>query len=1087
MDTSKKIRTFGSFICVVLGLIFSSAVIRAAVTGTILGRVTDPSGAAIPGAAVTLRNPNTGLVRTTKTDATGNFEFLLVPVGNGYTVQVTKEGFETSVHSGITLLVNESYSVDVHLRLGALTEKVNVSAVPVQVQTVNTQLGNVIGNTKMEAIPLNGRSFLDLLSLQAGVAPTTTNTLGYYGANTLEGEFFSGNLSVSGNQESSNSFVVNGGDVNDPMENSAAVDPVLDSIQEFRILTGSFDAEYGHYSGGVVNVVTKSGTNQLHGDLFEFVRNKVLDSRNFFDYNQINPVTGQQIPGSAIGEYDRNQFGGTLGGPILKNRLFFFGGYQGTRQVTGVSTGVIDVPSVQERSGDFSNLPTGYSPLSGVVQGCAASVSNTCMNDVLSQELGYPVANGEPYYTPGCTSAVNCVFPNATIPQRAMSSPAVGTMKFIPLPTATASGVPFFETTAFKEPLRDDKFDARLDYDSTKTGNWSVYYHFDDSNVINPYAGSSVPGFAGAYPSRAQQADLGNTHTFGASKVNEWRLNYVRYAQASEEPITPGEPPSAYGFVAGGNGIISGDPAYVRAPVFSLSQLGLTLANLEPFQEYNNTYQAKDDFSMITGKHTLKFGGDFEDFELNENDITFPNGLYTFAGAETGNDFADYLIGTPSTFAQASPPQMDGRSKYFGLYGQDSYRLTPNLTLNYGLRWEFSQPWSDTRNRFQAFNPPEQSIIYPESPAGWDFPGDPGIPSTLAPTRYANFAPRLGIAYSPSSANGLAGKLFGDHMTSVRASYGVFYTAFQQYQQIYEAGDAPFALFYSSPNPVYFAEPYEGRQGVNPGQRFPYVPPAKGATGAAALAQWAPFYPISGTEGAFDTHNVLPYVEATDFSLERQLGKSTILTLSYVGTFGRHLLAETLPNPGNRALCLQIRQVLGPTNGCGPFGEESIYHISGSKTIYGTEPYSVTSGRLLNHNPPLLDFGEVTMDSSIANSTYDALEVSVNKNVGPVQLLAAYTWSKALDEASCVMCSAGVINPYNNRLSWGLSSFDVPNNFVVSYTYELPFQRLFHFKSGLGNKLLNGWQITGVTHFATGFPVFFSETGDQTLCDGCTG
>jgi hypothetical protein len=231
---------------------------------------------------------------------------------------------------------------------------------------------------------------------------------------------------------------------------------------------------------------------------------------------------------------------------------------------------------------------------------------------------------------------------------------------------------------------------------------------------------------------------------------------------------------------------------------------------------------------------------------------------------------------------------------------------------------------------------------------------------------------------------------------------------------------------------------------------------------------------------------VLPYTEATDFSIQRQLGGSTILTLSYVGTFGHHLLEDQLPNAGNRALCLQIRQVLGPATGCGPFGEEAIYTLPDGRTIDGTEPYSVTSGRGLTHNPPELDFGDITLISTVGNSTYNALEATVNKRVGPLQFLAAYTWSKSLDEGSCIYCAIGVLNPYNNSLSEALSTFDLTNNFVVSYTVDVPFQKLFRFNSGLGHKLLNGWQLTGITRFATGFPVVMGETGDQELCDGCT-
>jgi hypothetical protein len=498
------------------------------VYGVIVGTVTDPSGAVVPGAKVVLRNANTGLSRQTVTDSTGDYEFLVVPVGQGYSVEVEARGFRKASRSDIKLLVNQDYRADFRLAVGSTTQEVSVSANAAQVETVGTQLGNVIEDQKMQALPLNGRSYLDLMDLQAGVVPETT------GVNTglaISGNITGGLLSVNGGREDANLFMVNGGSVEENNQNGASILPTLDSIQEFRLLTNSFDAEYGNFSGSIMNTITKSGTNEFHGTAFEFLRNQDLDARNFFDYNQQNPVTGQEIPNSAIGLFRQNQFGGVLGGPILKDRLFFFIDYQGTRTAQGTSTGVIDVPSILERNGDFSDVSTtGYAALTGVVRG-DNNPADGAMPTVLSQELGYTVKSGEPYWVPGCTTQADavagvCVFPNQIIPQSAWSAPAKALLKYIPTPTGTLSnGAPFFSTSAFPTTTQDDKFAPRIDFVSKATGNWMFYYQFDNATVLSPYPNSNIPGFSATIPSRAQDVNMSNTRILSNSSVNEFRVS----------------------------------------------------------------------------------------------------------------------------------------------------------------------------------------------------------------------------------------------------------------------------------------------------------------------------------------------------------------------------------------------------------------------------------------------------------------------------------------------------------------------------------------------------------------------------------
>ena len=422
VGSMKKITVFFLKVSLPLAMLLTGGHLWADVTGTILGTVTDPTGAAIPGVSVTLSNPNTGMSRNAATDATGSFEFLSVQAGANYVVAVEAKGFRKASQSGITLLVNQKFRADFALTIGTVAESVNVSAQAAQVETTSTQVGDVIEDKKMTNLPLNGRSYIDLLGLQAGVVPIAS---GMENADRpVSGDGNAGNLSVNGEREAANSFLVNGGDVEESRNQGASIVPVLDSIQEFRILTSSFDPEYGRFSGGIVNVVTKSGTNGLHGTVFEFLRNEKLDSRNFFESNQFNGATGQEIPGSARGEFRRNQFGWAIGGPILKNRLFFFSDYQGSREVRGNPTGDLPVPSAQERTGDFSDVGvTGYPPLTGTVEGdnLPGHFAQT-----LTSRLGYPVTAGEPYWVAGCNSTAQGQARHVRLPRPSHSTNCLG-------------------------------------------------------------------------------------------------------------------------------------------------------------------------------------------------------------------------------------------------------------------------------------------------------------------------------------------------------------------------------------------------------------------------------------------------------------------------------------------------------------------------------------------------------------------------------------------------------------------------------------------------------------------------------------
>lgn len=1015
---------------------------HASITGSISGTVRDPSGAVIPAATVVALNTKTGVKETAVTDSRGFYSFPELPIGD-YQVSIRKAGFRLYKQRGLVLNINTALRVDATLEVGAVAQAVTVSSTAVHVSTSSTQLGQVITGTKMTALPLNGRSYTDLLALQPGVAPQPSGEYITYTNSSapVSGSLDAGGLSINGQRETANGFTVNGADVNESIYQQTSVIPDLDSIAEFRILTSNFNAEYGNYSGGQIMVVTKSGTNQFHGDAFEFLRNDAFDSRNFF-----SPTRGA---------FKQNQFGGTLGGPVRRNKAFFFADYQGTRNIIGQDTGDILVPSAADRAGDLSDK----------AQQLTGTVGGSFWASTLSQELGYPVSAGEPYYNSGCSSSAQCVFPGAIVPQSAFSNPTSRLLKYIPLPN---SG-PFFTTSAFSETLRDDKGGIRYDED-TRWGMLSGYYMLDDFTLVSPYATSSLPGFADQNTGRAQLIDLSDTKAFGGSALNEFRASFVRNAIYQNKPVAGqglGPTFSSLGFVEGFNtlGIGAIAPQYQGVLPIGLNEFSFGVS-ANTTRQIDNIYQLQDNYSKIIGTHTLKFGGDFH---YDQSGLLWPDltsdGNFGFSGNETGNDFADFLIGAPVFFAQGAPNGFPNRSHYFGLYGQDSWRASRNLTLNYGLRWEVSQFWYSPRNEVDAMIPGEQSVAFPGAPKGLLFPGDPGIPSTIAPTSYHNFGPRIGLAYSPSLTGGILGAITGGPgKSSIRLGYGLFYSEVEDLSLQIET-DYPFGLYYVSPVPPMFTTPYVDRgTGRSEGQRFPVAfPPPPSPSHPDTSVNWAQFEPVASNPVVYSGDR-LPYTEDYSITAQRQFGSNTLVTLTYQGAQGHRLLTGLEANPGNPAVCLSVSQhseVMPGTPTCGPSGENGVYYPITGGIINGTRaPFG-----------PL--FASNAWYDTMGNSNYNAFEASVRHTSGRMEFLAGYTYSKAMDNASGL---GDQVYPFNYKLTKALSAFDTTNNFVVSYSYTLPFDRWFGH-----SRLASGWTFSGITRFATGFPVTLNEQDDNSL------
>ncbi len=1039
---------------VILSLFLSSlsSLLLADPALTITGVVHDGSGARIAHAHVLVRQNGSSMVLNAETDEQGEFSIETLSLGS-YRVEVDSEGFKPLTTQAVLAQNAPIAKLDLTLEIAGHSETVEVTADALAAETTSTQLGETLETTKIESVPLNGRSFTDLMAVQPGIVPVTTAQPGAVimtgvASTPPSGNANPGNLSISGQRESTNGFRVNGSDAEEDVNMGTSIVPNLDSIDSFRVLTSNFDAEYGNSSGGQVLVTTKSGTSQLHGSAFEFLRNTALDARNYFSQDRA--------------AYRQNQFGGTVGGTPFHKSVALFTDYQGTRLTEGIDTGQIAIPSVAERGGDFSGLAsslTTTATLNGNQYTIPTTVSGSYLAaQVLSPQLGYTVTQGEPYYfvaresvagnptstySANCTSSADCVFPNAAFPQSRWSTPAKYLLASIPQPNA---GVALFSTAVQAETLQDDKGALRLDWTHGK-GVLTAYYFVDGYSLDNPYptgtGGASVPGFDATSNGLAKLASVGHTITFGTTALNEFHLSYMRNANSVGQP-KGGVGPSLTD--QGFTGIFPLKPSTmgIENVAFNDFTLGVDTTALV---QTENIYEVSDAFSRIVGKHGLKAGGEIHANQINTHpDVVF-NGSFAFNGLETGVDFADFLLGVTSSYTQGQAGSFYNRNLYLAAFVQDSWKPTSQLTINYGVRWDRIRPWSEKFNQLQTLVKGQQSEVFPGAPQGLVFPGDTGMPRSLAPARN-DLSPRLGLAYTPAFTAPLLRKLAGPAgQTSIRAGYGLFYTAYEGLSAGIMSANPPYGYTYTSAAPPLFASPFTiASTGASAGQRFPLQKVAYGASlsNPNASVIWSNFEPLVGIP-AVDPRDVTPYAEHWMLSVERQLGASTLTSISYIGAGAHHLLVLEEANPANPALCLS----LGAAN-CGPFNEQA------ARTQFGPA------------------FGSVELQRTIANSSYNALEATLNHRSHNLELLASYTYSKSIDQ------SAGLpepVNPVNSSLSRGLSAFDLRHNLVASFHYELPTLK----NARQLNWLASGWALAGITRFTSGLPVTLLNNNDTSL------
>jgi Carboxypeptidase regulatory-like domain len=1105
-------------------------------TGRVLGRVLDPSEAVIPGATLTLTNTESGITQTVQSSKSGEYLFISVPVGQ-YKLEAQSPGFQSSIADGIVVQLNATVTYDVHLTVGSSAQSVEVTAAAPMVDTTTTQLGAVVNERAVQNLPLNQRDTYQLLQLQPGVTGVSGSDL-FYGSDQA------GAVSVNGGRGRSNNFSVNGGDGNDLFVNSPGIQPSPDAIDEFRVITNTFDAEYGRNSGAVINVVTKSGANQLHGSIYDYVRNQSMDSKGYFDLS--TPEDNQQ------------QFGATIGGPIKKDKTFYFLSYEGRQLRKGISSDRVRVPTAAERAGaiggNFSGSLTDATTASVLVNrpGCAAGIA--AQGGVVPDPVA--IAQGTPaLWGPGVDGNGNQtqgVFPSGVIPTSCFDPVALNIMQnYVPLPNVAGNQ---YESAPLAH-ARENQGTLRIDHKFSDSNSLTGYYYVDDDFEANPFTRfqaaipNLLPGFGSDNASRNQQFNIAETWTLSPTAQNEARITYYREGQltflhpqrtnlvtnsctgtASAFCFTGNSDTPLYSYDGSGNatqipnqpklGITPGLSAdHGGVPYISVSG-GFTIGNDSEGElpQIGNTYSFTDNFSKTLGKHSLKFGVDVRNQRFDQTLYYNISGFYSYSGGSendlgASNLFGNYLLGLPDSYAQGSPQTENIRANALYLFAQDSFKVSPTFTVNYGFRWELNQPLADVSHRVQTFRPGQADTVFPcqlsaESqatlgangpdcgpgsdnqsvfPLGLVVPGDKGIPAGLTATYYKAFAPRIGAAWSPEAFHG---KLV------VRSGFGIFYNPMEQLVLEQFQGEPPFGGSNNLSAPL-FQTPFVSQSGtVSPNAFNGFLEPKPGQG-----VDWSAFRPII-MFGALQPNLRTQYTEQYNIQIQQQLSSDIVMTLGYVGSQGHRLLATYDLNHGNTQTCLDLAAM---GQGCGPYSEDSAYYIPGGTPLppgglhlpYGSTPLitgAVTPGPITlvgtrKYSSPFCEpltgagcppdgvpvFSSIFAQDVVANSNYNSLQASLEKRFAHgLQFLAAYTWAKSIDNASSFEQSLDPTDPRRDR---ALSLYDARNRFVFSSVWDLPIRKY----SGARGALANGWQASGIVTLQGGFPIRLDSNLDQEL------
>jgi hypothetical protein len=956
--------------------------------GGIVGTVHDQKGANVPDVNLTVTNPSTGLQRQTKTADNGIFRVMGLPTGV-YQIRAEAPGFATTTTNGVEIGVDQIRDMEIVLKIGTKTETVEVQSEAALTQTESSKLGEIIDNRKVEELPLNGRDFAQLARLNPGVASSGG------GGGQQGGEGGVSGYSSNGQRSTSNNFMVDGIDNNDYFGGAAAQIPSIDSIQEFEVQTNTFAAEYGRNTGSVVNLVTKSGSNLLHGSAYEFFRNDVLDARNYF-----NDSTFRK---SAL---RLNQFGGTLGGPILKNKTFFFLNYEGFRRAAGI-TRITNVPTPDERAGKFTD------------------------------QNGNPITIA---VNPVSQQIFNTLFPESNL--------------------TNASG------NFISSPLQTDstnQFLVKVDHHLNAADSLSARFSRTGIDTFYPFtpgqSGTNIPGYGLNQTGDNDLVAISYTHVINPRTLNEARFGFTR---SNILLVTEAGPQAATfgfntGFAPGASLNLGNIPMLSFSAGFVSGSAAVT--NLgggidQPNRTATNTFQWIDNLSRTTARHSFKVGGDIRYTQLNRlYDLAF-NGQITFSGldntagtdsmgnpANIPNPLIDFALGIPDGALQfVGDSHRNFRFTSYGIFAQDSFRLRPNLTLNYGLRYELNTVLHEAHGRLSSWWPQKYTTFLD--------PTDPNIQSNLTALEasgvvtqngvggvydgdHNNFAPRIGLSWDP----------FGNGQTVLRAGYGVFYETI--------IGNIPGNVMLNPPYlPDYFTP-------------FPF-------------ASWPdPFGPSSFPVLTITQQNLrTPYAQHFNLGVEHQLPGRMLLGIAYVGTTGTKLprfvqidqayitkaqIDNLTPDVVTRMELLGI--------------PPQVAQFLNDNQLYGAMPSIVRT--------PYFGFAQLFQAQDSVSSNYHSLQAKLDKRFSHgLSFLTSYTWSHSIDGASVFFGSganATTIFPqdnYNLNAERGRSDFDIRHRLSFSFNYDVPVWR------SLPSVLGKGWELGGILTLQTGQP-FSVLTGES--------
>jgi len=981
-------------------------------TGRIVGNVTDKTGAAILDAKVTVSNVATGNVQETATDRDGFYQVLSLPIGT-YTVTVEHGGFRKQIFERQALQINQSLRLDAKLEIGQQSETIEVRDQVAAIETVNQTVGSTVTGAAIQQAPLNGRNVLDLAKLQPGV--TETN-----GDSTAAGTF-----SIAGGRSDSVTFLLDGGLNNDLLDNSVVFNPNPDTIAEFRILESNYSAEYGRNGGGIVSVVTKSGTNEFHGSAFEFLRNDALNANSYLNNSEGNPRDVLK----------RNQYGGTVGGPIRKDKLFVFVGYQGQKLSSAQTSGDFPVYTPGELTGDFSHSgfrnsnavdPNGVDPsvacfLSGLNHNLQGAVDGTSCGVTPS-----------PFFQGNAANAFNGIIDPATFNTISKNYIAAGLF-----PTA-ASGDQNFQAS---HTNNNNELTIKTDFVASQKDKFTVTLGGIRNPQLNPFLFATVPGFADTSTTHSYFGNLAYYRTFTPNLVNELRLFIQRNNILQSKPATNLPTASDLGI-----GITPDQPT---GPPNILFDNGLSLGFSEqgPTALVNNTFGFADTLSWIRGKHNLKMGAGVSAYQNNTVFDFIVNGEFDFNGTASGNSLADFLLGAPSQFFQAPSAPSNIRSKSYYGFLQDEWRATKHLSINVGIRYEYNSPKLDTQGRSFSVVPGAQSTRFPNAPVGLLFPGDSGAPKGANFPDKNDWAPRIGFAWDPR----------GNGKTSIRGGFGVFYDVLKGEDNLQFNGQPPFfggagLFFTANANPTspypFFTDPY-GSADVPTPNPFPSQPPPSnidfGASG---------FLPINASGIVFlvDPHLRTPYTYQYNLSVQHEVAPSTVLEVSYVGSSSHGLTGLIDVNPF----------ILGTTDhvlNLTP-GNSSCVDSSGNSTS-GADPAATCS------------FAGLPEFKNLTKASYNSLQASLTKQMSNTRFLGrtyftlAYTWAHSIDNVSGFRQRNSEVPTYAPGLFRASSDQDVRNRITFSGGWDLPFDR--DWRSG-PKRLTQGWSLFPVVTWRSGLP-----------------